>query len=31
VALFLIGVGTSLYLVSLEWAGNALQNRLKSG
>jgi NitT/TauT family transport system permease protein len=31
VALFLIGVGTSLYLVSLEWAGNALQKRLKSG
>jgi NitT/TauT family transport system permease protein len=30
VALFLIGVGTSLYLVSLEWAGNALQKRLKS-
>jgi NitT/TauT family transport system permease protein len=30
VALFLIGVGTSVYLVSLEWAGNALQRRLKS-
>ena len=29
VALFLIGIGTSLYLVSLEWAGNALQARLK--
>jgi len=29
VALFLIGVGTSLYLVSLEWIGNALQARLK--
>jgi NitT/TauT family transport system permease protein len=30
VALFLIGVGTSLYLVSLEGLGNALQKRLKS-
>ena len=30
VALFLIGIGTSLYLVSLEWAGNALQSALKS-
>ena len=29
VALFLIGVGTSLYLVSLEGLGNALQARLK--
>jgi NitT/TauT family transport system permease protein len=29
-ALFLIGVGTSLYLASLEWIGNALQARLKS-
>ncbi|HSM90086.1 MAG TPA: ABC transporter permease subunit [Desulfobacterales bacterium] len=29
VALFLIGIGTSLYLVSLEWVGNALQARLK--
>jgi len=29
VALFLIGIGTSLYLVSLEWIGNALQARLK--
>jgi NitT/TauT family transport system permease protein len=28
-ALFLIGIGTSLYLVSLEWAGHALQTRLK--
>jgi NitT/TauT family transport system permease protein len=28
-ALFLIGIGTSLYLVSLEWAGNALHARLK--
>ncbi|RPJ69291.1 MAG: ABC transporter permease subunit [Desulfobacteraceae bacterium] len=31
VALFLIGVGTSLYLVTLEGLGNALQKRLKSG
>jgi NitT/TauT family transport system permease protein len=30
VALFLIGVGTSLYLVVLEWIGNSLQKRLKS-
>jgi NitT/TauT family transport system permease protein len=30
VALFLIGIGTSLYLVSLEGIGNALQKRLKS-
>ena len=29
IALFLIGIGTSLYLVSLEWAGNALQARLR--
>jgi NitT/TauT family transport system permease protein len=29
VALFLIGIGTSLYLVSLEGLGNALQARLK--
>lgn len=29
VALFLIGIGTSLYLVSLEWIGIALQARLK--
>jgi NitT/TauT family transport system permease protein len=29
VALFLIGVGTSLYLVCLEGIGNALQARLK--
>ncbi len=29
VALFLIGIGTSLYLVSLEGIGNALQARLK--
>ena len=29
IALFLIGIGTSLYLVSLEWIGNALQARLK--
>jgi NitT/TauT family transport system permease protein len=29
VALFLIGVGTSLYLVGLEWLGNAIQRRLK--
>ncbi len=29
VALFLIGIGTSLYLVSLEGLGNALQKRLK--
>ncbi len=31
VALFLIGVGTSIYLVGLEAVGNALQRRLKSG
>ncbi len=30
VALFLIGVGNSLYLVALEWIGDALQKRLKS-
>ena len=30
VALFLIGVGTSLYLVALEWAGEALHRRWKS-
>ncbi len=30
VALFLIGVCTSVYLVGLEWAGNAIQRRLKS-
>jgi NitT/TauT family transport system permease protein len=30
VALFLIGVGTSLYLVALESIGDALQKRLKS-
>jgi NitT/TauT family transport system permease protein len=30
VALFLIGIGTSIYLVSLEWIGNTLQRRLKS-
>lgn len=29
-ALLLIGVGTSCYLASLEWIGNALQARLKS-
>ena len=29
VALFLIGIGTSLYLVSLELLGNAIQARLK--
>jgi NitT/TauT family transport system permease protein len=31
VALFLIGVGTSLYLVALEWLGTALQRRLRQG
>jgi NitT/TauT family transport system permease protein len=31
VALFLIGVGTSLYLVALEWLGAALQRRLRQG
>ena len=29
VALFLIGIGTSLYLVGLEGLGNALQKKLK--
>ncbi len=31
VALFLIGVGTSLYLVALEWLGAVLQRRLNRG
>jgi NitT/TauT family transport system permease protein len=31
VALFLIGVGTSLYLVALEWLGAVLQRRLRQG
>jgi NitT/TauT family transport system permease protein len=31
VALFLIGVGTSLYLVLLEWLGAVLQRRLRQG
>lgn len=31
VALFLIGVGTSLYLVLLEWTGAVLQRRLRQG
>jgi len=31
IALFLIGVGTSLYLVLLEWLGTALQRRLRQG
>ncbi|HSV92332.1 MAG TPA: ABC transporter permease subunit, partial [Desulfobacterales bacterium] len=31
VALFLIGVGTSLYLVLLEWLGAAVQRRLRQG
>ncbi len=30
IALFLIGIGTSLYLVCLEWLGQAVQKRLQS-